>query len=190
MLTYILQLWDVASDQEAVDLVRNTMDPGAAAKQLVDHALARFSTDNLSCMIVRFDKQGTLDQQSSKEIGVEGDSASASGKLSEAEKIINETKAKIAEGNTPAVGISASNFGHGRDPAKLEAEADFTPTAIEGSVEEASSQAVVNSVEGNGTKDAVVVDGTRSDVEVPDLTEPAPPLAEPAMGSNPPLVKS
>lgn len=190
MLTYILQLWDVASDQEAVDLVRNTMDPGAAAKQLVDHALARFSTDNLSCMIVRFDKQGTLDQQSSKEIGVEGDSASASGKLSEAEKIINETKAKIAEGNTPAVGISASNFGHGRDPVKLEAEADLTPTAIEGSVEEESSQAVVNSVEGNGTKDAVVVDGTRSDVEVPDLTEPAPPLAEPAVGSNPPLVKS
>ncbi|KAK4639227.1 mgpp2cl-1, protein phosphatase 2C-like protein 1 [Podospora bellae-mahoneyi] len=183
-------LWDVASDQEAVDLVRNTMDPGAAAKQLVDHALARFSTDNLSCMIVRFDKQGTLDQQSSKEIGVEGDSASAAGKLSEAEKIINETKAKIAEGNTPAVGISASNFGHGRDPAKLEAEADFTPTAIEGSVEEESRQAVVNSVEGNGTKDAVVVDGTRSDVEVPDLTEPAPPLAERAMGSNPPLVKS
>lgn len=30
-------------------------DPVAASKLLVDHALSRFSTDNLSCMIVRID---------------------------------------------------------------------------------------------------------------------------------------
>ncbi|KAI2266612.1 mgpp2cl-1, protein phosphatase 2C-like protein 1 [Ophidiomyces ophidiicola] len=48
-------LWDVCSDQEAVDLIRNTHDPQAASKILVDHALSRFSTDNLSCMVVRFD---------------------------------------------------------------------------------------------------------------------------------------
>jgi len=46
-------LWDVCSDQEAVDLVRTIQDPQDASKTLVDHALARFSTDNLSCMIVR-----------------------------------------------------------------------------------------------------------------------------------------
>ncbi|EWC48598.1 hypothetical protein DRE_01820 [Drechslerella stenobrocha 248] len=48
-------LWDVCSDQEAVDLVRTIQDPQDASKALVDHALARFSTDNLSCMIVRFE---------------------------------------------------------------------------------------------------------------------------------------
>ncbi|EGE80973.1 hypothetical protein RJZ56_004766 [Blastomyces dermatitidis] len=48
-------LWDVCSDQEAVDLIRGTEDPQLASKILVDHALSRFSTDNLSCMIVRFD---------------------------------------------------------------------------------------------------------------------------------------
>ena len=50
-----MQLWDVCSDQEAVDLVRHTSNPQEASKLLVDHALSRFSTDNLSCMIVRFD---------------------------------------------------------------------------------------------------------------------------------------
>ncbi|KAK9475122.1 phosphatase 2C-like domain-containing protein [Dipodascopsis tothii] len=50
-------LWDVCSDQAAVDLVRPIADPDAAAKALVDHALRNFSTDNITCMVVRFDKQ-------------------------------------------------------------------------------------------------------------------------------------
>ncbi|KAI5811109.1 phosphatase 2C-like domain-containing protein [Peziza echinospora] len=49
-------LWDVCSDQEAVDLVRAEDDPQQASKMLVDHALQRFSSDNLSCMIVRLDQ--------------------------------------------------------------------------------------------------------------------------------------
>lgn len=52
------QLWDVCSDQEAVDLVRNVQDPQDASKMLVDYALGRFSSDNLSCMIVRLDPTG------------------------------------------------------------------------------------------------------------------------------------
>ncbi|KAF8451862.1 phosphatase 2C-like domain-containing protein [Terfezia claveryi] len=48
-------LWDVCSDQDAVDLVRHVDDPQEASKILVDHALQRFSSDNLSCMIVRLD---------------------------------------------------------------------------------------------------------------------------------------
>ncbi|KAL7267730.1 mgpp2cl-1, protein phosphatase 2C-like protein 1 [Rhizina undulata] len=48
-------LWDVCSDQEAVDLVRNVLDPQLASKMLVEYALSRFSSDNLSCMIVRLD---------------------------------------------------------------------------------------------------------------------------------------
>ncbi|ODQ55121.1 PP2C-domain-containing protein [Saitoella complicata NRRL Y-17804] len=46
-------LWDVCSDQEAVELVRGVPDPQEASRVLVEHALSRFSTDNLSCMVVR-----------------------------------------------------------------------------------------------------------------------------------------
>ncbi|KAL2024684.1 hypothetical protein VTK56DRAFT_6885 [Thermocarpiscus australiensis] len=132
-------LWDVCSDQDAVDLVRNIQDPAAAAKLLVDHALSRFSTDNLSCMIVRLDKQATLDQQNNKDkaIGVEGDPVITSGKASEAETIVNATKAKIADGDAPAVGISASNSGRGHVLTPLQdGETGFTPTVIDGPVEE------------------------------------------------------
>lgn len=135
-----LQLWDVCSDQEAVDLVRDIQEPVIAAKKLVDHALSRFSTDNLSCMIVRFDKQALLENQNNKNsaIGVEGDATTAAGTVTESEKIVTETKQKIAEGSTPAVGISASNFGRGHDPTPLEdgEKKPFVPTTIEGSVEE------------------------------------------------------
>jgi protein phosphatase PTC1 len=55
-----IQLWDVCSDQEAVDLVRDIEDPVTGAKLLVDHALDHFSTDNLSCMIIRLDREGHL----------------------------------------------------------------------------------------------------------------------------------
>ncbi|KAK4044663.1 phosphatase 2C-like domain-containing protein [Parachaetomium inaequale] len=132
-------LWDVCSDQDAVDLVRNVPDPVAAAKLLVDHALSRFSTDNLSCMIVRLDKQALLENQNNKEkaIGVEGDATAVSGKVSEAEKIVKTTQAKIAEGGSSPVGVSASNSGKGHDPAAAEdGDKGFIPTVIEGPVEE------------------------------------------------------
>ena len=112
---------------------------------LVDHALARFSTDNLSCMVVRFDKQQLLENQQNNTIGVEGDAATSTGtgKLTEAEKIVTATRQKIAEGAAPAVGISASNSGKGHDPVppanttgEDEASSNFTPTMIEGPVEE------------------------------------------------------
>ncbi|KAF8534290.1 phosphatase 2C-like domain-containing protein [Trichophaea hybrida] len=54
-------LWDVCSDQEAVDLVRSILDPQEASKKLVDHALSQFSSDNLSCMIVRLDPTGKFE---------------------------------------------------------------------------------------------------------------------------------
>ncbi|KAI0166518.1 phosphatase 2C-like domain-containing protein [Xylariaceae sp. FL1272] len=131
-------LWDVCTDQEAVDLVRDNQDPVASSKLLVDHALARFSTDNLSCMIIRFDKAALLDQgNKERPIGVEGDTTSATGKVSEAERIVSVTKQKIADGDAPAVGVSASNSGRGHDPEPI-TEA-FTPTIIKGSVEEEPS---------------------------------------------------
>ncbi|RKU48106.1 Protein phosphatase 2C 1 [Coniochaeta pulveracea] len=136
-------LWDVCSDQEAVDLVRDINEPQAAAKVLVDHALARFSTDNLSCMIVRFNKHQLLENQTNT-IGVEGDAGTVSGKLTEAEKIVSATKQKIAEGATPAVGVSASNSGRGHDPVAVAEDSQssrttFAPTVIDGSVEEEPS---------------------------------------------------
>lgn len=67
---------------------------------LVDHALTRFSTDNLSCMIVRFDNkalQQTLERQK-EPIGVEGDPASTKkGGLSEAEAIIKEARKSLPD---------------------------------------------------------------------------------------------
>lgn len=49
-------MWDVCSDQAAVDLIRDTTDPQQAAEDLLDHALENFSTDNLSVMVVRLEQ--------------------------------------------------------------------------------------------------------------------------------------
>ncbi|KAJ5489104.1 Protein phosphatase 2C [Penicillium diatomitis] len=88
-------LWDVCSDQEAVDLIRNVQDPQQASKILVDHALARFSTDNLSCMVIRLDPSRVKDVVNSKSsaITVEGDSmAKAPHGMSEADKIVETAR--------------------------------------------------------------------------------------------------
>lgn len=88
-------LWDVCSDQEAVDLIRNEPSPQVASKALVDHALARFSTDNLSCMIVRFDKPALISSLSSPQnaVGVEGDpNSTVKGGISESEAIVGAAK--------------------------------------------------------------------------------------------------
>lgn len=86
-----------------MDLVRNVGDPQAASKNLVDHALGRFSTDNLSCMVVRFDSkkvQETVENKSDP-IGVEGDPATKHGGLSEAEHLVLDAKKKIDESGEP-----------------------------------------------------------------------------------------
>ena len=90
---------DVCSDQEAVDLVRNQQDPQAASKVLVDHALARFSTDNLSCMIVRFDSKAVQEavQQKTEPIGVEGDPGTKEGGPSEADQLVAESRKKLED---------------------------------------------------------------------------------------------
>ncbi|KAJ3140921.1 Protein phosphatase 2C 1, partial [Irineochytrium annulatum] len=48
-------LWDVCTDQDAVDLVKETEDPQAASAQLLAHALEKCSTDNLSVLVIRLD---------------------------------------------------------------------------------------------------------------------------------------
>ncbi|KAI8371487.1 phosphatase 2C-like domain-containing protein [Radiomyces spectabilis] len=47
-------LWDVCDDQEAVNLIKDVMDPQEASRKLLEHALANFSTDNLTIMVIRF----------------------------------------------------------------------------------------------------------------------------------------
>lgn len=84
-----------------MDLVRNIQDPQQASKALVDHALARFSTDNLSCMVVRFDNSKLQATQEQKDLGVEGDPSSIPGGVSEADAIVSESKKFIAEGGDP-----------------------------------------------------------------------------------------
>ncbi|KAJ3296353.1 Protein phosphatase 2C 1 [Borealophlyctis nickersoniae] len=55
-------LWDVCSDQNAVDLIRDVQDPQQAAEDLLEHALENFSTDNLSVLVIRF-KQNYLESR-------------------------------------------------------------------------------------------------------------------------------
>lgn len=131
-------MWDVCSDQEAVDLIRNTQDPTAASKQLVDHALARFSTDNLSCMVVRFNKSALLiaTKEPSAAIGVEGDPTSLPGKISEVDKIVGDARRKVETDGVPGVGVSGSNSGKGHDPKSPEEEEQFKRVSMERVIEE------------------------------------------------------
>ena len=93
-----MQLWDVCSDQEAVELIRNVPDAQEASRILVDHALARFSTDNLSCMVIRFDSSRVKNvvNQAVGPIGVDGDPATANQSISEADKIVEGTRQSMA----------------------------------------------------------------------------------------------
>jgi len=51
-------LWDVASDQKAVDLVRDIQDCDEAAKILMEFALNEGTRDNVTVVVVRFPKAG------------------------------------------------------------------------------------------------------------------------------------
>jgi protein phosphatase PTC1 len=100
----------VCSDQEAVDLVRNVQDPQLASKMLVDHALARFSTDNLSCMMVRFDTTALSAAQGDKDnlIGVEGDPPTLAGGITETEAIVTGKVQPPADANATSPTVISS----------------------------------------------------------------------------------
>lgn len=74
-------------------------DAQQASKILVDHALARFSTDNLSCMVIRLDSTRVKDVVNNKAdpIGVAGDpSAHVPRGVSEADKIVEGARRSMA----------------------------------------------------------------------------------------------
>jgi hypothetical protein len=91
----------VCSDQEAVELIRNIGDPQEASKTLVDYALSRSSTDNLSCMVVRFDCNLTRDvvERRSDPIGIEGGLGEADKNLGDsAKQLVNVDVSKEEPG--------------------------------------------------------------------------------------------
>ncbi|GAA5847938.1 hypothetical protein JCM9279_003501 [Rhodotorula babjevae] len=45
-------LWDVCSDQQAVDQIQGLTDPQEASEKLLQYALGHGTTDNLTCMVV------------------------------------------------------------------------------------------------------------------------------------------
>ncbi|KAF9666760.1 hypothetical protein SADUNF_Sadunf16G0262200 [Salix dunnii] len=47
-------LWKVMSNQEAVDAIKNIKDALSAAKRLTEEALNRRSSDDISCIVVKF----------------------------------------------------------------------------------------------------------------------------------------
>lgn len=47
-------LWKVIKNHEAVNLVKSIRDPQSAAKRLTTEALARKSSDDISCIVIRF----------------------------------------------------------------------------------------------------------------------------------------
>ncbi|CAN6623121.1 protein phosphatase 2C homolog 1 [Trichomonascus vanleenenianus] len=49
-------LWDVCDDAKAVETIRGIEDPTEASQALVDYALQHFSSDNLTCMVIRLDQ--------------------------------------------------------------------------------------------------------------------------------------
>lgn len=129
-------------------------DPVTASKQLVDHALARFSTDNLSCMLVRFNKSALMDtfnNQSSSAIGVEGDPIGGPGRLSEADKIVADARRKSEQDGVTGIGVSGSNSGKGHEPKKHEEEVSKPKSMAkvveeEPSLDEADSRGVPENV--------------------------------------------
>ncbi|KAH7132540.1 protein phosphatase-like protein 2C [Dendryphion nanum] len=97
-------LWDVCSDQEAVDLVRTIQDPQAASKILVEHALARFSTDNLSCMVVRFDNKAIKQRKNEP---TDADLSISKAGISEADAIVAQSRKQLGESDQSVEGAAA-----------------------------------------------------------------------------------
>lgn len=81
-----------------MELIRNVTDAQEASKILVDHALSRFSTDNLSCMVVRFDTDRVKDviNRVVDPIGVIGDPVGGDRGISEADKIVEGARQSMA----------------------------------------------------------------------------------------------
>lgn len=149
----------MCSDQEAVDLVRKDMDPHSASKTLVEHALGRFSTDNLSCMIVRFNTQAlqAVTDPDGERIGVDGDPASTvKGGISESEALVKQAaKLSGVSSDTESLEKSATQMIEEEDQ---EPGPELDPEGLKKAKEKAEAgkrqvEAEAQAAEGKGTMD-------------------------------------
>lgn len=116
-----------------MDLVRNIADPQAASKALVEHALARFSTDNLSCMLVRFDSKAVQQTVANQvePIGVEGDPATKAGGLSEAEAIVIDSKKKLDQSGEGLDRVPSELIEQQNEEARVDPGPELNAEALE-----------------------------------------------------------
>lgn len=130
-----------------MNLIRDTHDPQIASKQLVDHALSKFSTDNLSCMVVRFDNRAVVQtvERQKEPIGVEGD---RQGGMSEADAIVKEARKSMGDigrgspnldGADEATKVSTQDVI--REEAEQESGPELDPQGAQASKSNASSRA-------------------------------------------------
>jgi len=132
-------LWDVCSDQEAVELIRDTKDPLEASKQLVEHALSRLSTDNVPCMVVRFDNDDLQARQDDATIGVEGDEDTKIGGISEADAIVEEAKKHLdGDGEKLKAAMIKEDVEPSEDVHGLKSDIKLDPTAPKAAVKNPS----------------------------------------------------
>lgn len=178
---------------------------------LVDHALSRYSTDNLSCMIVRLNKVALMDtvaNHSTSAIGVEGDPVGGPGMLSEADKLVADARRKVVEEGIPGVGVSGSNSGKGHDPMKSSSQEELFRGMTKVVEEDATlTEADSNEVSANSGSTSLQQDGAKTpppavakaDPSPPKVKEPSPPsqrvsrstsFFKQRLGSSPPKDKA
>jgi protein phosphatase PTC1 len=115
------------------------MDPQAASKALVEHALNRFSTDNLSCMVVRFNNQGMKSHKADASIGVEGDEDTPKGAMSEADHIVEEATKKLHGHDTKTEQLDQdTSTTASTDAPGLKSDLKLNPEAVKAAVKNSS----------------------------------------------------
>ena len=58
LLIFVLQLWDVITDQSAIELIREVEDAQEASKKLMQHALDQRTSDNVTVVVIKFKNLG------------------------------------------------------------------------------------------------------------------------------------
>ncbi|KAL9935300.1 hypothetical protein V8E36_005648 [Tilletia maclaganii] len=101
-------LWDVAEDQDAVNLIADVEDPQKASEILLKHALDNFSTDNTSVMVVRFAVKGENAADLSVEDPKSTHAASQTGESQAGEKASAAEASAGAEAGSTANDTSSS----------------------------------------------------------------------------------
>ncbi|KAI5303920.1 Protein phosphatase 2C 1, partial [Ascosphaera atra] len=160
-------LWDVCSDQEAVDAIRHLQNPQTAAETLVNHALSQFSSDNLTCMVIRFNKKKMRNIQEHHMIpvgmsGVRRHGSAAEDSVRVARSLgvdippgllppsSGEVTPSVADADVPGPGSSTgpSGLSQNRESSAGSAAAENEGEAKEGSEQKPRTQRVTSMLEG------------------------------------------